>query len=173
MSTSVRIDQTAPPEALASDLCWLLSRANQLLNAQFEIALHESGITPRKHHVLATALDAEHTQTELARIVGLDKTTMMVTLDELERDGLAERRPLPSDRRARVVAVTPAGERALRDADAALQAVRNDVLSVLPESERQGFLQSLGRLACPYGVAPADGGCVDSDAVASLHPPSC
>lgn len=162
MGTSTPTDIAPPPEALASDLCWLLTRANQLLHAQFDVALGESGMTPRKHQVLATALDAEHTQTELARIVGLDKTTMMVTLDELERDGLAERRPLPSDRRARVVAVTPDGERALRDADAALQAVRNEVLSVLPEDERAGFLQSLGRLACPYGVAGAGGSCVDS-----------
>lgn len=165
MKGSTSSEITAPPEVLASDLCWLLSRANQLLNAQFEVALHETGMTPRKHHVLATALDAEHTQTELARIVGLDKTTMMVTLDELERDGFAERRPLPSDRRARVVAVTPAGEHALRQADAALQAVRDDVLSVLPEDERARFLQSLGRLACPHGVAPS-GACAELDSAA-------
>ena len=59
----------------------------------------------------------EYTQTELARIVGLDKTTMVVTLDELEAAGLAERRPSATDRRARVVAVTKAGERKVRQAD--------------------------------------------------------
>ena len=42
-------------------------------------------------------------------MVGLDKTTMVVTLDELEAAGLAERRPSPTDRRARVIAVTKAG----------------------------------------------------------------
>ncbi|MEK8105286.1 MarR family winged helix-turn-helix transcriptional regulator [Micromonospora sp. M12] len=41
----------------------------------------------------------------------MDKTTMVVTLDQLERAGLAERRPVPTDRRARLVAVTPAGRR--------------------------------------------------------------
>ena len=154
MSGASQIRETQPPEVLASDLCWLLSRANQLLTAEFETALAASGLSPRKHHVLATAMTAEHTQTELARIVGLDKTTMMVTLDELERDGLAQRRPLPADRRARVVAVTAAGEFALRDADSALQSVRDQALSVLPEGERSTFLQSLERLACP--------GCVES-----------
>ena len=148
MIPTVETARPAPPEALSSDLCWLLSRANQLLAAEFETALADSGLSSRKHHVIATALDAEHTQTELARIVGLDKTTMMVTLDELERDGLAERRPRPTDRRARVVAVTPAGERALRDADAALASARGEVLSVLPASERALFLRSLERLAC-------------------------
>ena len=44
--------------------------------------------------MLTAALDAELTQTRLANILGLDKTTMMVALDELEREGLAERRSL-------------------------------------------------------------------------------
>ena len=35
---------------------------------------------------------------------------MVVTMDALERAGLAERRPSPTDRRARIIAVTPAGE---------------------------------------------------------------
>ena len=32
-----------------------------------------------------------YTQTELARLIGLDKTTMVVTVDELEAAGLAKR----------------------------------------------------------------------------------
>jgi MarR family transcriptional regulator for hemolysin len=139
---------TSPPECLATDLCWLLSRANQVLSAEFDAALAATGLSARKHHILAVAQSGQHTQTDLARTVGLDKTTMMVTLDELERDGLAERRPLPSDRRARVVAITDAGRRALTGADTALQQARDQVLSVLPAAERETFLVSLGQLAC-------------------------
>lgn len=148
MSAPVPVVPTTPPEALASDLCWLLTRASQVLYAQFSAALQASGISPRQHAVLATALTGEHTQTDIARTVGLDKTTMMVTLDELERSGLAQRRPLATDRRARVVAVTPAGERAVLETEAVLERVRGEVLSVLPPDERQSFLRSLGRLAC-------------------------
>ena len=53
----------------------------------------------------------ELTQSQLAELCALDKTTMVVTLDELERAGLAERRPSSTDRRARIIAVTEAGER--------------------------------------------------------------
>jgi MarR family transcriptional regulator for hemolysin len=155
MSIVSHEQETTPPTPLASDLCWLLGRASQLLNGEFTKALETSGISPRQHSVLATALDAEHTQTDLARLVGLDKTTMMVTLDELERDGLAERRPLPSDRRARVVAVTPAGRRAVADAEAILDRVRDQVLGLLPPGQRAGFLQSLGCLACSENVGSA------------------
>ena len=49
--------------------------------------------------VLSTALGGEFTQTQLASLVGIDKTMMMVTVDELERLGLAERRQSENDRR--------------------------------------------------------------------------
>ena len=148
--------ETDPPEALAEDLCWLLTRVSALLNTEGTAALREVGITPRQHAVLVTARAGEHTQTDLARVVGLDKTTLMVTLDELERTGLAERRPLPSDRRARVIAVTPAGEDVLARSEDALRQSNAGVLALLPEAERAGFMRSLGRLACAHqGDLPA------------------
>ena len=169
MGMSTITEPAAPPEALASDLCWLLYRANVNQKAELEAAMVETGLTQRKHQILATGLDAEHTQTELARIIGLDKTTMMVTLDELERDGLAERRPLPADRRARIVAVTSDGRTLLRKADAAFAAANERVLSRLPEDERPVFLRALERLACPGFVeARETGAAVDGCGPADL-----
>jgi MarR family transcriptional regulator, transcriptional regulator for hemolysin len=148
--------ETDPPEALAEDLCWLLTRVSALLNAEATAALREVGISPRQHAVLATARTGQHTQTDLARLVGLDKTTLMVTLDELESRGLAERRPLPTDRRARVIAVTAAGEQVLERSEGALNQSRAGVLALLPADERAVFMQALGRLACAHeGDLPA------------------
>ncbi|HWE59406.1 MAG TPA: MarR family winged helix-turn-helix transcriptional regulator [Solirubrobacteraceae bacterium] len=143
-----------PPEGLVSNVCWMLSRANWLQKAEIETALLSAGLTTRQHQVLTAALDGERTQTQLANILGLDKTTMMVALDELEREDLAERRSLPSDRRARIVAVTAEGRKLLRRADKAFVEANERVLSRLPEDERSVFLQALERLACP--------GCVES-----------
>lgn len=154
MGAHVHSELITPPEGLVSNVCWLLSRANWLQKAEIEAALENAGLTARQHQVLTAALGAEHTQTQLANILGLDKTTMMVTLDELERDGLAERRALPSDRRARLVAVTAEGRKLLRKADKAFVEANERVLSRLPEAERSVFLQALERLACP--------GCVES-----------
>ena len=100
-----------PAQPLNSNLCWLLSRASYTLTTEITAALEDLGISPRAHAVLIAALSGNHTQTELARMAGLDKTTMVVTLDELEATGLAERRPSSRDRRARVIAVTEAGKR--------------------------------------------------------------
>jgi DNA-binding MarR family transcriptional regulator len=79
---------------------------------------------------------------------------MVVTIDELEAAGLAERRPSPTDRRARVIAVTKAGERKLRDADEIVARTHKDVLGALPVKDRKVFLDSLvhlvaGRLSTP------------------------
>ena len=139
---------TEAPAPLASDLCWLLSRASHALTTELTSGLEASGISPREHSVLATAMTGTHTQTELARLVGLDKTTMVVTIDALEAAGLAERRPAKSDRRTREIVVTKAGQRKVHEADAVLDRVRDDVLESLPEDEREIFLRALGRLAC-------------------------
>ncbi len=141
-------DVLETPASLTSELCWLLSRASHNLTTEMTAALEDLGISPRSHAVLVTAMTGEHTQTEIARIVGLDKTTMVVTVDELEAAGLAERRPSSTDRRARVVFVTDAGKRSVKRADKVLDRVRDDVLGTLEPEEREVFLTALGRLAC-------------------------
>jgi DNA-binding MarR family transcriptional regulator len=133
---------------LAANLCWLLSRASYALTTELSAALEEIGLSPRAHIVLSAAMTGDHTQTDLARMVGLDKTTMVVTLDDLEAAGLAERRPSTSDRRARVIAVTDAGRRKVQEAEEIGERVRGDVLASLPGDERDVFLRALTRLAC-------------------------
>lgn len=140
--------------ALSGDLCWLLSRASHALMTEFSAALEDFELSPREHAVLTAAMCGENTQTELARTIGLDKTTMVVTVDELEAAGLAERVPSPTDRRARVIKVTPAGERMVAAADEILNRVREDVLEGLPEEEREVFLRCLGKLASGRLSAP-------------------
>src|SRR4051812_50007922 len=67
------------------------------------------GVTPRMHCVLYHALAGEFTQIQLAEQCALDKTTMVVTMDALEKAGLAERRLSSTDRRARVIVVADEG----------------------------------------------------------------
>jgi DNA-binding MarR family transcriptional regulator len=135
-----------PPQPLGGNLCWLLSRASHTLTTELTAGLETLGVSPRAHCVLHAALSGEHTQTELAHMVGLDKTTMVVTLDELEAAGLAERRPSPTDRRARVIAVTAAGARKVREAQKISDRIRADVLSALAPEERRIFLEALTNL---------------------------
>jgi MarR family transcriptional regulator, transcriptional regulator for hemolysin len=136
------------PAPLTGDLGWLLMRASYSMTTELTAALEELGVSPRALHVLATAMAGDHTQTELARMIGLDKTTMVVTLDELEEAGLARRRPSSRDRRVRVIAVTKAGESKVRQAEKIAERIQEDVLRALPAKDREVFLESLKRLVC-------------------------
>lgn len=69
-----------------------------------------------------------------------------MTLDQLEASGLARRVPAPSDRRARLVEVTPQGERVLDQARQIAARLETDVLATLPEADREVFLRAIRRL---------------------------
>jgi MarR family transcriptional regulator for hemolysin len=142
-----------PPAPPVADLGWLLARASHALSDELTAALEAVGISPRGQCLLATAMTGEFTQTELAQAIGLDKTTMVVTLDHLELDGLAVRRPSPTDRRVRVIEVTDAGKRKVAEGKAVVERVQAEVLEKLPASERRALRSALERLACP-GNAP-------------------
>jgi MarR family transcriptional regulator for hemolysin len=129
-----------------TDLAFLLAQASHALATELTVRLAEVGITPRAHCVLSRAMSGELTQSQVAELCALDKTTMVVTLDALERDGLAERRPSSTDRRARIIGVTKKGERVVVAADAIVALTYSDVLAALPEDQRDAFLDSLNRL---------------------------
>ena len=97
------------PARPEDQLGWLLSTVSHAFTTELTAALEGASVTPRAHCVLSVAMQGEFTQVALAQAIGLDKTTMVVTIDALERAGLAERRPSETDRRARVIAVTDAG----------------------------------------------------------------
>jgi MarR family transcriptional regulator, transcriptional regulator for hemolysin len=146
MATAARGTATDSPASLSDNLCWLLSRASQALTTELTAALADAGLSPRAHCVLSTAMTGEYTQIALAQAVGLDKTTMVVTIDELEAAGLAERRPAEGDRRARIVGVTEAGRRKVAQAEDIVARIQAEVLASLPAGERDLLVDALARL---------------------------
>jgi DNA-binding MarR family transcriptional regulator len=68
--------------------------------------------------------------------------------------GLAQRQLSSTDRRARLISVTPAGQRKVAEARTIVSRIYADVLETLPARERQAFVDGLerlvgGRLATP------------------------
>ncbi len=140
-------DQSAQsPDRLTTNLGWLLGQANHAFGSEIAVALEPLGLGSRGFCVLSSALDCELTQTQLATMIGLDKTTMVVTVDELERLGLAERIASSTDRRARVIKVTAAGRRKVAQGQAIVDAVQDEVLEALAPRERKAFVDGLTKL---------------------------
>jgi len=95
------------------------------------------------------ALDGSpaRTQAALAQAINADKTRIIGTLDGLQRDGLISREPDPADRRARLLAITPAGRRVKIAVQAEIQANENRILARLPAGDRRAFLRVAETLA--------------------------
>jgi MarR family transcriptional regulator for hemolysin len=148
---------TLTPPRTAPDLSFLLSHTSHVLNTRLTAALAEIGMTVRGHCVLIHALPGELTQIELAKLTDLDKTTMVVTLDELETAGLAGRRPAATDRRARIVVVTDEGRRVAAAGERIVDRVHGEVLAALPAGDRDVFKNALIELASGYLATPAEG----------------
>jgi MarR family transcriptional regulator for hemolysin len=137
----------AAPLRTERDITGLLNMAGHALSNRLSAALEDVDLTPRMQCVLIHALEEERTQIQIAALADLDKTTMVSTVDELERRGLAERRPSTTDRRARIVAVTEKGRLAAEEAQRIVDRVHADALGGLPAEARAAFVEALGTLA--------------------------
>jgi MarR family transcriptional regulator for hemolysin len=138
------------------DLAFLFSTAAHSLQTELAARLEHIGLSPRDQCVLIKALEGEQTQIRLAERCQLDKTTMVVTVDRLEKRGLVERRPSPTDRRARIIAVTEAGRALAEEGDALVEGIHASVLDSLPDEERAVFAAALARLVTERLSHPPD-----------------
>jgi DNA-binding MarR family transcriptional regulator len=147
------------PELTVPDLTGYLSHAGHVLETQLSAALAEVGLTLRMQCVLRHALEAERTQIQIAELSFLDKTTMVVTVDALERAGFAERKPSATDRRARIIAVTDAGAKIAAEGQRIVDGVHAEALNALTADQRDSFVQAVatlvdGPLATPVTAQP-------------------
>ena len=128
----------------AGQLFFRLWRAS---HAQTAAALQSIGLTPALFAVLNYLRGRDGAiQQQIGLAMGIDPSTMVSLIDQLERAGLANRRPHAQDRRAREVLVTPKGRRTLKRARELAEQVEADVLQGLDPVER-GQLVALLRKA--------------------------
>jgi DNA-binding MarR family transcriptional regulator len=95
------------------------------------------------------------TMGELATYLGIDAPYMTIVVDDLERQGLVERQPHPTDRRAKLVVTTALGHEAARQARAIMNRPPAE-LSALPEAELAALLRGL-RAIRPDPATPVVG----------------
>jgi MarR family transcriptional regulator, lower aerobic nicotinate degradation pathway regulator len=117
---------------------FLISRLGVIATRRFAARLEKLQLTPRMWGAM-NVLDAEGpiTQHALGRAIGMDPSTMVATLDELEARGLVERRPHPSDRRAHALYMTDEGRRTLRRGRELAKQAHNELLAPLNPDERK------------------------------------
>lgn len=150
---------TGPPglhSALSEHTGFLLSRLGRVAQQRFGELLEATGLTTRMWSAL-NVLEHEGplTQHALGRLIGMDPSSMVATIDELETHGLVERRQHPTDRRAHALHVTSAGRKTLARGRAIAAEAQNELLAPLSAAERGQLHELLLRVSEGRADAPA------------------
>lgn len=127
---------------------WQLARASQQWQRLARRELQAANVRTQYYHVLASlADDGAAAQATLADRISFDRSDLVSVLDELERLGHVVRRTDPADRRRKIVAITPAGEKLLSELHQLVLAAEARWLEPLSAAERKTLLGLLSRLA--------------------------
>jgi DNA-binding MarR family transcriptional regulator len=123
----------------------LLDFLARRIRLRSESVLAPLGLRPR-HLVALTVLRDRmgSTQQGLAKTLDMDGTNIVGLLNDLEADGLIERKRSAQDRRRHIVELTDAGIERLAKAEFVLAAAEDDVLGNLGADQREalyGLLQ--------------------------------
>jgi MarR family transcriptional regulator, lower aerobic nicotinate degradation pathway regulator len=138
-----RSSADVPVADFAGQLFFRLWRVSHTRTAE---ALESLGLTTALFALLNVLGTHEGAiQQELGAAMGIDPSTMVSLVDQLEAAGLAKRRPRPTDRRAREVVITRKGRRVLEQARQLAMQVEDDVLRGLSPAERRQVVALLRR----------------------------
>ncbi|MGB9186238.1 MAG: MarR family winged helix-turn-helix transcriptional regulator [Solirubrobacteraceae bacterium] len=145
--------------ALVRHTGYLVSRCGVYAARQFAERLESIGLTPRMWGAL-NVIDAEGpvTQHQLGKAIGMDPSSMVGTIDELESRGLVERQPHPRDRRAHALHITAAGRRTLTRGGKLAAEAQDDLLAPLSPADRSQLHDLLLRIAQAASAAQPPAG---------------
>lgn len=134
-----------PKYPINREFGFILNDVARLLRTYADHKAAQFGITRAQWAVLVRLERSEGlNQTELADVLDLQPITLTRLLDKLSDSGLIERRPDPSDRRAKRLFLTPAA-RPLLEQLAALG--EETMASTVAGIEREGVEQMVSQLA--------------------------
>ncbi len=133
-------------------LCLHAQRAARALARRFDVALKPVGITSGQFSLLMSLNRPQPPKVgSVAALLAIDRTTLTANLKPLERRGFIETEADPTDKRARLLRLTPAGRAVLIDAVPIWKAVHAEIETGLSDP---------GRLRADLMVlsSPEDGG---------------
>lgn len=83
----------------------------------------------------------------VASLLAMDRTTLTAALKPLERRGLVQITPDPSDRRSRILKLTSKGRKLLADALSAWKSTHEEIERLLPGQDPEELRRSLRALS--------------------------
>ena len=109
--------------------------------------IHPLGLAPAQFMVLLSLWARDGvTQRDLVEDLDVEQATMANTLARMERDGLIERRPSETDKRAKIIVLTDKARGLEGDAKAAAMAQNREALSDLDADEVETLVALMQRV---------------------------
>lgn len=141
-----------PPEGvLDMSLSFLTRRVLQLMHGQFLALTAGYGITLRQFSLLfLLSKRASLTQTEFARLFGLDPATCAVIMRSPTRRGLIASEPSSADGRARIYTLTPSGAALLQEVHSLVDKSEAGVFGAETRKSREHIISQLRIITNEY-----------------------
>ncbi|MFO0612226.1 MAG: MarR family transcriptional regulator [Polyangiaceae bacterium] len=140
-------DSDAPPWNPEATVAFWINHASRLLLRAHEARLRPLGFGMSQLPVLIALEDgAALPQKELAKVARVEQPTMAEMIARLERDGVVERAPNPSDKRGSLVSLTRRSRARMPKAKAALIQGERDATAGFSEKEKSTLLALLRRV---------------------------
>jgi DNA-binding MarR family transcriptional regulator len=111
------VPERKKPYDVLEDIGFLLTRSSGIAVRSANDRLAELGLRVRSHSVLAIVVRVGGvSQRALSDMLGLDPSQIVALVDDLQSQGLIERRAVAGDRRVRELAATRRGRERLKQA---------------------------------------------------------
>lgn len=124
-----------------------LRRAQVAVFADFARAMAGLDVTPGQFGVLVLiAANKGLSQSALGLALGLDRSTVVGVIDQLERRGLVVRAPAPGDRRSYALKLSAKGEILRREVARRVRMHERRIARGLSETERTALIDLLRRI---------------------------
>ena len=130
-----------------------LAQLSFLVLGTLERRAAEHDVSIAQTRLLGVLRDRRPTMQELAKLLGLDKSSVSGLVDRAERRGLVARVPSAADRRSVLVSLTAAGRRLAASVGAQFEADVTALLEFLPAAERAALSGLVGRLLAGHAAA--------------------
>ena len=137
-------EQLSPVDGLAQ-LSFVIQGMLERRAAEYDLSIIQT-------RLLGVLRDRKPTMHELARFLGLDKSSVTGLVDRAERRGLVARVPSTTDRRAVLVSLTDDGRSLVSQAAARFEADVSALLSRLPPRERETLSRIVSRLLVTHAA---------------------
>jgi DNA-binding MarR family transcriptional regulator len=138
---------TFSPEELELLPGFHIRRLQQIAVAVFMEETQDFAVTPVQFAALSAVLrQPAMDQRSLARFIGFDTSTIGSVIDRLEARGFMVRNASQTDKRVRLLTVTPAGIDLLKAAQPAVMRAQQRMLDPLPVEQRALFMQLVAQI---------------------------